>query len=472
LRKEIPYEIIFYTFSILIVILYFYIYPLGIDVRWLLFTAEGMLQGKTLYIDIMEVNPPLIVLLNTIPVYISNLQIFSEKVSFILFIILLINISIFLSYTVLKSIKDISLLSYRTTMISLIFALLIAPSGDFGEREHLFIIFIMPYILMMMFRGKMHLSNKSIILISLFSTFGFNLKPHFLLVFIVIEIIYLFYHKRLASLIRIETLTITASTLIYFFIIFLFFQEYITHLVPLALKTYTLFMSKNSIFLFTNNIEDILFGFTTILILIYLSLKYKKQDINILLGVLISLLFIYFYQNKGWHYHIVPFFLVSIVSFTYALSNYINSKYYFLSFLLMPMVFSILQKNIYFEQYPWLEKKIATLKAHSKIVTFSSDIAMGQPLLRDTQEWASSFPCLWILPSFFQNNNSDMKEYIFQRISKDIATYSPDYIIFSNFKNDFNYYKYFTHSDQKIKNILEKKYKLSKENNYIILNKI
>ena len=42
------------------------------DTGWLLYAAARMLDGATLYVDLVEVNPPLIVWLNAIPVALSR----------------------------------------------------------------------------------------------------------------------------------------------------------------------------------------------------------------------------------------------------------------------------------------------------------------------------------------------------------------------------------------------------------------
>src|SRR5690348_9425733 len=46
--------------------------PLKDDVAWLLHIANQWLHGRRLYVDIVEVNPPLIVWLSAIPVLVGD----------------------------------------------------------------------------------------------------------------------------------------------------------------------------------------------------------------------------------------------------------------------------------------------------------------------------------------------------------------------------------------------------------------
>ena len=46
--------------------------PLKDDVAWLLYVARRWLAGRELYVDVVEVNPPLIVWISAIPMQIAS----------------------------------------------------------------------------------------------------------------------------------------------------------------------------------------------------------------------------------------------------------------------------------------------------------------------------------------------------------------------------------------------------------------
>ena len=45
--------------------------PMKDDIAWLLYVARRWLSGRELYVDVIEVNPPLIVWISAIPIQIS-----------------------------------------------------------------------------------------------------------------------------------------------------------------------------------------------------------------------------------------------------------------------------------------------------------------------------------------------------------------------------------------------------------------
>ena len=47
--------------------------PLKDDVAWLLYVARRWLAGRELYVDVVEVNPPLIVWISAIPIQIAGM---------------------------------------------------------------------------------------------------------------------------------------------------------------------------------------------------------------------------------------------------------------------------------------------------------------------------------------------------------------------------------------------------------------
>src|SRR3954471_20644592 len=47
--------------------------PLKDDIAWLLYVARRWMAGRELYIDVVEVNPPLIIWISAIPIQVARL---------------------------------------------------------------------------------------------------------------------------------------------------------------------------------------------------------------------------------------------------------------------------------------------------------------------------------------------------------------------------------------------------------------
>ncbi len=463
------YQRTFYFF-VLLVLGYYSYYPLCPDNEWLIYSAQSMLNGSEIYKEVMETNPPLIIILTSIPVYFSNVTSIPTHYTFLFFIFILIAISLHLILQILKSVQFTDSKTLKYLYIGLSAILLIIPAWDFGEREHLMIIFILPYIILMMFRDKIKNSNSLLVYISLFAIFGFNLKPYFYFIFVSIEIAYLLYTRKVLALWRIESIIIGSSGFIYLGLIFLFFPAYITTLLPIAIKSYTVFLQKDFMLLIRMN-EDIILGGIVWGYLVYLFVKTKKLDILVLNAAMLGAIILYFYQQKGWHYHILPFLIVSLFSLLYSVVCYTEKKLRIVSIILLPLIITIFEVNLYRSYYPKLEIYINSLPTKSKIVAYSIDLAMGQPLLQKEQIWTSRFQALWMLPAILKLKDAELKAYMFNAIYDDLVRFRPDYLIFSSQQGGFSYLNYFEKSDARVAHILESQYVATQHETFTVLTK-
>jgi hypothetical protein len=460
-----------YTFFILsLVYIYFNNYPLNVDSTWGLYCAKMIIEGHTMYVDMIDVNPPLIFIYSTIPVFISNILNISSTNIYVLFIIFLIFISIYLSWRILIHVNFNSKSNLRLYLYSIIFILTILPSYNFGEREHLLMIFITPYILSIIYNKylkKFSIYFKTII--SLFAALGFNLKPHFFLILIGVELVYFIYkyEKNLLKTFRIEPIIVISSSIIYLITIYFLFPEYIDFMIPFSIDVYTDVFNK-PLYILLLNYEFIL-SVLIITIFLILSKKILAHENIIFLTSIITSIFVYLIQQKGWSYHSLPYFIFTVLFITHLIlyNSNKNSLYYIFLFPLIGIIPYQNIINVY--QFNSLKKIINTFSDKSSILVISSDIAQGQVLLKPTQVWASRFPSLFMLPAIIHKNNLIIKNYTFNAIYEDLIKYKPDKIIFQSKEMGFDYYQYFIDEDKKLKDFYSKYYRINNKNDYIIL---
>ncbi len=465
------YDYFAYLFAVSIVLIYFFLHPLCADVTWLLYVAKSMLHGAEIYTDVMEVNPPLIILLTAISSFFADLLSISDKFSFIIFVIFLITISLYLSYYILEKVQFIKRSSLKILFLSLLFIFMIAPSWDFGQREHLFVIFIFPYFLTQMFYKEIEIPKNTLIVISLFAAIGFNLKPYFFVVFVFIELVNYYYSRNIAEFFRLSNRIIISVALLYVLVIFLFFHAYIDTLLPVAVAAYEVFATRTFTQIIFYNLYDIIVGLVVFVYALILFIRIRSRDLLMLLSVMIATLFLYFYQYKGWHYHILPFFLVTLFTLVYLLLFYTKKEYRVYGMTILPLIIMIIVKNAYSQDFSSLEERLKTFEASSKIVVFSGDIAMGEPLLQYEQQWSSRFPSLWMINALLKNDATFLKKYMFGAIYEDLLQYKPDYILFYRPQRGFDYYGYIVKNSSKIKRYLLKNYTYESDEKFVILRK-
>ncbi len=461
-----------FTISLLsLIIIYFLFYSLNVDSTWILYSANEIINGSILYKDIIDVNPPLIFMYSILPVLFSKITSLSLEHSYIVFVLFLLSLCLYLVSKVLNLYfyKNTNFTRYYLYSISLILTLCL--TYDFGQREHLFMIFILPYIMMMLFKHKIKLRTRDIYFIAIFASLGFNIKPHFFLVFISMEFVYMIYTKNLLSIFRKESLIIISSAFFYLILIYIQFSEYIEFIIPLALDTYTNVFNKSYFFLLIKH--EILLSF--LVLLFYFAFIRKKMNYEIIFFfvMIITSLLIYILQQKGWAYHRVPMFIITLLFLTYITINLLNSnrKIYIIGFL--PIIIFILILNIQsVPNFKELKDILRNLQSNSKVHIISTDIARGQALLvENNQIWTSRFPSIFMLPSLLEKENKKVQNYLFDSLYIDMKKHKPNTIIFCGKYTSFDYYKYFLNKDPRLKDLYETYYKKSIIDGYTILSK-
>jgi len=176
-------------FLVLVLHVFSFPYRLGADQSMYLLAADRFLSGAIPYVDLIDINPPLIIYLNTPLIIASRLSGVSVHYVFLVTILSLIALSSLALYRLLSR----SIFSKSETAC-LIFGLIFLSIGTwsdrgFGQREHLFALALLPYLILRMQRS-LH-----VLKISTFTTFAIgvaaglasSLKPHFVFVVLLFE---------------------------------------------------------------------------------------------------------------------------------------------------------------------------------------------------------------------------------------------------------------------------------------------
>lgn len=161
-------------------------YPLNHDVAWLLHVADRWLEGDRLYVDLVEVNPPLIIMLLT-PVVAAADVLGAWGASVFYFAVLcLAAASLWLASRILLRFMVPGSASFIIAVVAATHLLL--PRTEFGQREHLMLLLTTPYYFTVAAHGTARPPpRREALLTGTLAGLGFALKPHFLLVLIACE---------------------------------------------------------------------------------------------------------------------------------------------------------------------------------------------------------------------------------------------------------------------------------------------
>lgn len=209
------------------------------DVSWILWGTREMLHGAEWGRDIIEPNPPLAWYLAMPSTWIADGLGLSIAAAFLaaVSIAAIISVVSFDAITRRGQARG-SWQGYLPGVIAAIF-LLILPDRDFGQREHLTLIAVLPYLGLVAARldGRT-VSTWAAFAIGVAAGLGLALKPYFLAVPLFVEIVAMLLLRRWSAPLRAETIGIAVVVLAYGASILLLGQLYLTEVVPLARAIY------------------------------------------------------------------------------------------------------------------------------------------------------------------------------------------------------------------------------------------
>lgn len=197
------------------------------DASYFLESSERILEGKSLYHDLLENNLPTIYLISILGVLLSKTTSIPVPESFFLLCFLVFNGCIFLTWKILKNNPLFLGKAQQTFLLTLLYYLLfIAPHDftnlnwqNFGQREHFFFALILPYIAIVL--NRLSSDTKQInrwlaITAGLLAGVGFSIKPYFLVLLFASELMVMWYSKTIWSWLRLESSVILLVLLLFF----------------------------------------------------------------------------------------------------------------------------------------------------------------------------------------------------------------------------------------------------------------
>jgi hypothetical protein len=219
------------------------------DLGWLLVAANHLVDGASIFRDeVVEVNPPLILGLLAPAVGLARLlgsagiltvgsgEILTAR----LWIGLLALASLLGCGRLLGRIfdaRDRQLAHVLVAALALVFFVLV---GDhFGQREHLMTILLLPYLISLAARGVGIESPRiEALCVGVCAGLGFALKPHYLLVLVVLELALALRRRAPSSLLRPELIALSVTGLVYLASVVVLTPSYFSVVLPLARDSY------------------------------------------------------------------------------------------------------------------------------------------------------------------------------------------------------------------------------------------
>ncbi|ANW05117.1 hypothetical protein [Bradyrhizobium icense] len=295
------------------------ILPFNVDVSWWLTICERMLDGQRLYVDILETNPPMAGSVYMLGVVVARAIHMRPEVVTNGLIFLLIAASLALTWRALR----FSSLRERAGGVAAVWAaalLTILPMYDFGQREHLALVALLPALAVYILRANGERVALSAILIAgLCAATTMSFKPYFVFAVGFCILTAAAQARDWRVLFAPENWIAAAFVVIHALCIVAFYPEYFTLIYPLVRDVYLLANLPLLSILPTSATTLWLLAITVTLAL---QIRRQKADTVALVMMAGSLGFAvsFFVQAKGWGYHAYPMVALGLLAAGWAVA--------------------------------------------------------------------------------------------------------------------------------------------------------
>jgi len=197
------------------------------DTAWYLHMARVWLDGGRLYRDVIDTNPPLIVFLTALPVALAGWLHVPEPVTFKVCVLAAIVGSMGLSWAGLSRAWTNGW--HRIVVVAtLVFALVVFIGPDFGQREHVAVLLVAPYV----FAACAWAAGRPLPAglewgTAVSAGIGFALKPYFMAGWLAVEIARVVLDRSTRSLRRPGVTGVVAIQILYVAVVVLLVPDYL-----------------------------------------------------------------------------------------------------------------------------------------------------------------------------------------------------------------------------------------------------
>ncbi len=449
------------------------------DVQYLTHIADVMLNGGKYGIDFFETNPPMILYLYLPPLMVHQFSGVDISSCIRLYVLLLAGASVCASFYFLRRIVQDRFLQ-TASFILFIFVKLFLPSNQFGQREHLYILFFMPYV----FASACALSHIRIdkgiaILTGIVAALGCCMKPYFLLPLVLIELYFIYKQRSILGWVRTESVVILSVMVLYLASTCYFCPTYFTIVLPLVNQFYFdgIAQAWTLIFMFPHVLFCV--GVSAACIM---TIRYSRYPelITVLVLASIGTTLAFLVTRTMWFYHTLPAlaftsFLIGFVITEFMEPANLRTSVWFTAVLMTALYIPILAftENTFGKQLRY-EKQykqdlinfLAAQPGKHSVLCFSANTMTDcYPLINAlSSEHQSRYPFFWWMRAAItlaeKHQANDQIQDFMNQVAEDLISHQTRWIVINTattkllLGENFNYFTYFS-INPKMKRVLQ-----------------
>ena len=382
------------------------------DVAWyLVATQKWLFEGARLYVDLIEVNPPLNFYLTIPAVLLSNTLNISPTNAQYLVVAILMTVSLTWIWDILERDQNLPMIRKKLILVLVGFATVLASAKHIAQREHMMLLFILPYVFGYLVlatpdKGKGALARAG------FAAIGLCIKPHFMIYPIMMTLLMIWRRKSLWPIVAPANLVIVAVGAIYVGMVMLLHPEYLNEIVPMAVHVYGAYgYDAQSILTVAKPLVFALFIVLGFLVLIKPD---KIMGFDVLIVAVIAASISYIMQWTGYAYQILPAHALILIACIWVIGHTKRLTPVSIWAMVAIAYIAIIQINAGYYQnraYVILSPHLDKQESGYGLMLLSNSVYAGFPIALETEaNWISRYPTLWLIPgavNYIANNDCD-----------------------------------------------------------------
>ena len=421
------------------------------DTAWYLVATPKWLDGARLYVDIIEVNPPWNFYWTVPAVWLSKLTALDTQLNFLIFIGLLSIASFICVWDSIKRIPGLTDIQKLVLVQMVLFAVLWFTTKQTGQREHILILCFLPYVFNVLAEAHdVSFTKKRRTSLALLALSGILLKPHFVMLPIVVSLFECVKARSFKPFFKLENWIIGVGCLLYVLFVWAVHPEYFNFMLPIALQVYGAYGGT------ADQVYQGMPIFIIAMLLFVVALgifeKTHTKGQLFLAAAALGGAASYYLQFTGYRYHSYPFYVFAFLFYAYVLVTSEKRRTLF-CFAVVGLVATLHfgPKPIRYDNYANKDilQEMEAVPKGSTVLILSTNVFASFPLvLTKKWVWASRFPTQWLLPGALANaekldcavvpikcqKNNDILDYARNANIEDIKKYNPEFIILDNRK--------------------------------------
>lgn len=446
-----------------------YLYPpINHDVGCLLEIAHRWVNGERLYVDIIDVNLPLVFALHAIPELLSRATPFlgwTAMTWLTICFFVAIAASFFASRRLVHVVPSLAHpLTEAVVPPTLLFLFIVLPNENFGQREHLLMIAMAPYVLLASARAEGadgRLSRLFIWSVAISAGVVLAQKPHFMLIPLAVEA-YVLAHRGIRPMLRDPVpWLIGGITVAHLAYIVLLTPNYLRFVLPIMRNSYAVMggTSWRQVLLGASVLPTLLALLTLGALAIFLS---RTVAARVIVAYGVGAALAAAAQAKGWPYHVMPALGSAILLASVTLSQMVD-RYLPLSreahrrpvaaigatFLILLYFQAALSMTPFHKQRDFQDSPTGVLlhvvernAPNRKVLVLSPGIYPHYPMINYAHaRMAMRFQTMWVLQGIYADceefatlytapeDMQDAERFLYESVSEDFDREKPDLLI-------------------------------------------